>query len=1041
MTVDMPQARLIAALGLSVLLGACSDSSPAAPGEDVARLDLDQVAVELELRDSLQINAAAFSPSGTLLGNPTITWTSSDRTVATVSDNGLVTGTGAGVATITATADAASAQVRVTVVGYNIAANVAVIDSTALDLLSDSTERSTGTYRFQILQRPAPTFEIGTVMVGTQDLGFLRRVTSVSTAGDVITLQTTQAALSDVIEEGSLDTTIDLIFSAGAPSLIGPVTPGEVRWGAATFTPLVPGATLTAAGIALSNLDICKLLETQGGPGCPSAIKKLEIKTGTLDFGPSFDLSASWSGLSLSSFEGVVDGTVKADFDLVLQAEGSISPIKPQIDIAEITRPFYAMIGPVPIIGYVELGLKGGLEAKATAKGSIEAGFTNTHSVRVGANWSDSGGWSPVFESDRTFDAKLPSLAEGTLSAQIDVETTLFLKPELKIIFYGLVGPFANIEPFGKFTLTFGTAACGMKSEAGINSEIGFTIPFLDSKVGNFSHKNAPWFNWPGRNWDCPLGSLDIAAVTTGASPDTDGYSIVVDSKSKGTVGSNAETSLPFIEVGIRSVTLEGIASNCTVVGDNPREVTVNTATATAVTFEVECADPGGNLTVSLRTTGTNLDPDGYRVLVDRTHSLPVAINGTALFEGMASGDHEVVLDGLAPNCVVVGSNPQTVAVPPGTDVTASFEVTCAATQLVVRTETTGPPASIDWSASVHGGDTQPIGPNDQVTFDLAAGSYQVEILGLPSNCAVDGSNPRTVLLDATEITETFVVNCAGGGISITVTTEGDPAPATSYTAQVDTLTKSIATDGTVDFLDVAEGAHDVLLTDVPAHCLVQGENPRSVDAPGSTNFEVVCEQPTLCLSPPDGHQIQSEVTTDWDASEPMPTMTPTIVKENYGDIEAMSELSNMTGDQSATVFAQVFWDDWWNFIPVDETRLGESAIMKLRVSGLLQREADPDGRSHAYFNAMGFGGLILEIEGGDTATGVVVDEPVEMPITLGTWNGASGWVRATAASNWPGTAPSARVAQQIQVVDVIDTLGRSIPIRQMCTASGTDYR
>jgi len=1037
---------LMGSTALALMAACTNDSASSTPtGVDpVARVELDRTLVELELRDSVRLVAAVARASGAAAQGALVTWASSAPSVARVDASGLVTGLSAGDAMITATSEGVMAEAAVTVLGWNVSDELAVVDSATLDLLSDAAERASGTYRFRVLQQPAPSFEQGDVIVGAQDLGFLRRVVSASTSGDVITLETDPAALSDVIVEGALETSIDLVFADGAPSLVGPLDPGEVRWGAPVFTPLAEGVALSRAGINLSGLDVCKMLQQAGGPTCPSGIKKFEIKTGVLDFSPQFDLSARFSGLSLTSFRGVADGAVKADFSLVLQAETSVSPIKPQIDIAEITRPFYAQIGPVPVVGYVELSLKGGLEAKATAKGSVEAGFTNTHNVQVGASWNESAGWAPVFQSQRTFDAQLPALEDGTLSGQIDVETKLFLKPELRIIFYGVLGPFANVEPFGTFTLTFGTSACGMKSEAGINTEIGFTIPFLDPKVGTFSDKNSPWFSWPGRSWDCPLGNVDVSTLTNGSSPDTDGYTLTVDDEPKGSIGSNDQTLLQFVEVGKRTVRLGGVASNCSVQGDNPREVTVTTGLVTALAFEIGCQDPGGDLVVTMRTSGSNLDPDGYTLTVGTSDSKAVGVDETVTFQGLPSGDHQLTVSGVAENCVLLGPNPRTVTVPAGANAQVTIDIECAATQLVVRTVTSGTPAGTEWSVQVNGSQSQSITPNGQVTFDLAPGTHRVELRDLPENCSVQGSNPREVSLSSGQTTETFDVGCNVAGLSVSVATTGDPSPATSFTVDVNGVRKPVDVDGTVQFTDVPEVPQPVRLLDVPSHCLVQGENPRMVAVPGATTFEVVCQAPVACGPAPGVAEFfDVEIYEDWDRTEPKPAMTASIDEMEFGSIAVRSSMTQSTDNQSATIHADVGWADYWRLIPVDQSRIGERVTLRVRESGIVQREADPDSLSSA--TARGFEvRWILQNLTNVPSESYSFDEIVDFEsYTLGSWRRVDAWVQALTAIRPPhaGESASALAALRTQLIEIVDSNRLEVPIVQMCTASGVDYR
>jgi PKD repeat protein len=87
-----------------------------------------------------------------------------------------------------------------------------------------------------------------------------------------------------------------------------------------------------------------------------------------------------------------------------------------------------------------------------------------------------------------------------------------------------------------------------------------------------------------------------------------------------------------------------------------------------------------GNLTATATTTGSGLDPDGYRVTVDQTTSQPIATNGGSVtFTGLAPGSHTAVLSGVASNCTVSGGNARTVTVPSGGTATVSFSVTCVA--------------------------------------------------------------------------------------------------------------------------------------------------------------------------------------------------------------------------------------------------------------------------------------------------------------------------------------------------------------------------
>ena len=100
-----------------------------------------------------------------------------------------------------------------------------------------------------------------------------------------------------------------------------------------------------------------------------------------------------------------------------------------------------------------------------------------------------------------------------------------------------------------------------------------------------------------------------------------------------------------------------------------------------------------GDLRVDVSTTGQDLDPNGFTVVVDETTQQSVSANGSRTFENLPVGSHSVELRDVAGNCAVNGSNPRSVDV--GTDGgTALFLVTCEGgaptADLQVNVTTTG---------------------------------------------------------------------------------------------------------------------------------------------------------------------------------------------------------------------------------------------------------------------------------------------------------------------------------------------------------------
>lgn len=162
-----------------------------------------------------------------------------------------------------------------------------------------------------------------------------------------------------------------------------------------------------------------------------------------------------------------------------------------------------------------------------------------------------------------------------------------------------------------------------------------------------------------------------------------------------------------------------------------------------------------GTLEVSASTTGDEPDPDGYTVTLDGSGGQALAPDGTASFEDVDEGEHQVELTGVAANCAVDGANPKTRTVTAGETATATFDVVCAATvgSIEVSATTTGDTLDADgYTLTLDGGQEQAIDPDGTITVDaVPEGEHDVAISGVQPNCAPDGPATRTVTVAAGE--------------------------------------------------------------------------------------------------------------------------------------------------------------------------------------------------------------------------------------------------------------------------------------------------
>ena len=351
------------------------------------------------------------------------------------------------------------------------------------------------------------------------------------------------------------------------------------------------------------------------------------------------------------------------------------------------------------------------------------------------------------------------------------------------------------------------------------------------------------------------LGTLAVTVGSSGSDIDPDGYTVTVDGSSSQSVGANGLVTFTGLSAGDHTVSLSGLASNCTVSGDNPRIVSLIAGVVGTTSFAVSCAviPTTGNLTVTTSTTGSSLDQDGYTVTVDGNSSKAIGTNASVTFTGLSGGDHSVALSGVASNCSVSGGNSRTVTVPAGGTASTTFAVSCATTtgNLTVTTNTTGSNLDPDgYTVTVDGGASQAVATSGSVTFTgLSAGSHSVALSGVAGNCTVSGANPQTVTVPSGgTASTTFALSCAAttGNLTVTSTTTGSNLDPDGYTVTVDgNSSKAIGTNGSVTFSGLSAGSHSVALSGVASNCTVSGANPQTVTVPSggtaSTTFSVSC--------------------------------------------------------------------------------------------------------------------------------------------------------------------------------------------------------
>jgi Tol biopolymer transport system component len=280
-------------------------------------------------------------------------------------------------------------------------------------------------------------------------------------------------------------------------------------------------------------------------------------------------------------------------------------------------------------------------------------------------------------------------------------------------------------------------------------------------------------------------GGLEITTSTSGPEPDGDGYAISIDQAAEIAIGVNATLQRDNLEPGSHTVRLGGLAANCTVEGDNPRNVNVSAGSTATVAYTVTCNATTGSIRVTASTTGPSPDADGYTITLNGTDRGSLTTTGEVTVDELAPGDYQIGLSGIAGNCQAQ-PNPQSVTVTAGSTIMASFAVSCVALPpttgtIAVSTVTTGTQLDPDgYTMSLDGGAGQTIGLNAMLMISpVAPGTHQVELAGMATNCRVDGDNPRSVTVSAgTTTPAAFNIACPAPRLSkIVFVSERDYEP------------------------------------------------------------------------------------------------------------------------------------------------------------------------------------------------------------------------------------------------------------------------
>ena len=266
-------------------------------------------------------------------------------------------------------------------------------------------------------------------------------------------------------------------------------------------------------------------------------------------------------------------------------------------------------------------------------------------------------------------------------------------------------------------------------------------------------------------------GTLHLSTATLGDDPDRDGFRLTIDRMPSIAFPPTGSLDLT-VPAGRHAVSLLGVAGQCSVEPGTPLDVDVRPGETIRVALVIHCSPVGVSLTI--KTTGVELDRDGYLVAVDSVDGSVVPTVGS-IFTHLDPGNHTITLTGLATNCAIAGPSSQTVTIVADEVTPIAFDVVCTPTTGVIRVTapTRGPVPNVRYNVGIcyyrgncfdYGPD--PLGdlaPNDTLIAQAqgSEGESTLYISNIPPNCiARDPAIEVSVKLGDT-VDVAFAVACA----------------------------------------------------------------------------------------------------------------------------------------------------------------------------------------------------------------------------------------------------------------------------------------
>jgi len=340
------------------------------------------------------------------------------------------------------------------------------VDSTdySSNLINISNDSLTFTFQSGFATKYNP--DVNDVFVIANGSGLLRKITNVDSSGSGIVLTTEQATLEDAIEEGNIilkqnlqETQINKVdyYYDGISYKLNKGDESNFEF----------------------NLDIV-LYDLDGNENTTNDQVKL---VGNFFLEADVVFEARVSSFKLRNAKIGLEATNSESLELIAQLNYTVEK---EITLATIRfSPIYIQLGPIPVVITIKMDVKAG--GKGYANASLNVGFENSISYEAGISYVRGQGWNTYNDFNNQFNYNPPTLAANA-------GARVFVKPEISVNVYGVLGGYANAVPYGEILVDFFNSPW-WQLYAGLDFGVGARAKIFGIEIFDY-HTNVLELRW-----------------------------------------------------------------------------------------------------------------------------------------------------------------------------------------------------------------------------------------------------------------------------------------------------------------------------------------------------------------------------------------------------------------------------------------------------------------------------------------------------------------------------------------------------------------